>query len=219
LVGLLLVAGQVAGAGPAAAHTTVVEVRPADGAVLDRPVQQVELVFDHPVRGPVTVVVAGPDGAPVMLGSPRLDGAVVTQALAGTGPAESRAGRYQVGYRVVGDDGHPVVGQVAFSVGAGTGSADDGGAGPGPDRPATWVGLGLLAAGLVLAMRRRTRAGGPGSPPVLLAPAALLLGALVTALAAGGGAPLPAPAGLPDPGPVTGWGLRYCAGSPRPAWW
>jgi cytochrome c oxidase assembly factor CtaG/putative copper export protein len=37
--------------------------------------------------------------------------------------------------------------------------------------------------------------------------ALISLGVLVLVLLAGGGAPQPVPAGLPDPGPVTGWGL------------
>lgn len=42
---------------------------------------------------------------------------------------------------------------------------------------------------------------------VVLAVALLLLGVLVAALAVGGGSPRPATDGLPDAGPVTGWGL------------
>jgi len=51
-----------------------------------------------------------------------------------------------------------------------------------------------------------------GSRPraVWLVPAVIAAGALATmvvALLVGGGAPRPAPPGLPDPGPLTGWGL------------
>lgn len=44
---------------------------------------------------------------------------------------------------------------------------------------------------------------------------ALLVGVLVLALVVGGGAPSPAPAGLPDAGPVTGWGLPVAELSTR----
>ncbi|WP_370246572.1 cytochrome c oxidase assembly protein [Nocardioides sp.] len=46
-------------------------------------------------------------------------------------------------------------------------------------------------------------------PPLpLVLPAAAALGMLVVALVVGGGAPTPPPvAGIPDPGPLTGWGL------------
>lgn len=48
----------------------------------------------------------------------------------------------------------------------------------------------------------------PGSPrPAALLAVVGLLGALVVALVAGGGAPQPSTAGLPTAGPVTGWGL------------
>jgi putative copper export protein len=43
--------------------------------------------------------------------------------------------------------------------------------------------------------------------PWLLGTALLGVGVLVIALEAGGGAPQPSPAGLPDAGPLTGWGL------------
>src|SRR5690625_5631506 len=36
-------------------------------------------------------------------------------------------------------------------------------------------------------------------------------GALVLALSIGGGAPEPSPPGIPDPGPLTGWGLPSAA--------
>src|SRR5690606_30011891 len=37
--------------------------------------------------------------------------------------------------------------------------------------------------------------------------AAAAIGMLVLALVVGGGRPQPVPAGLPDPGPLTGWGV------------
>lgn len=48
----------------------------------------------------------------------------------------------------------------------------------------------------------------PSTPGVLLAGTGVALAAvLVAALVVGGGAPSPSPEGLPDAGPVTGWGL------------
>lgn len=48
----------------------------------------------------------------------------------------------------------------------------------------------------------------PSAPGVLLAGTGVALAAvLVAALVVGGGAPSPSPEGLPDAGPVTGWGL------------
>ena len=196
LLSLLCLGWLVGGADPAVAHTTLVEVRPADGAVLSQPVRQLELIFDRRVHGPVSLLVAGPDGALVGAGSAELSGRSVRQVLR---PAAA-PGRYQVSFRVIGDDGHPVVGQTGFSLGAAVGVS------PGADRgaalgaAASWFGLVLLLAGLAILGRGRPRQQWLGA-------ALLTLGVLVGALAIGGGAPRPAPAGLPDPGPLTGWSL------------
>jgi hypothetical protein len=64
-------------------------------------------------------VVTGPDGSRATSGKPRVDAATVRQPLA-TGPA----GDYTVAYRVVSEDGHPVTGELTFTVsGGGSGSA------------------------------------------------------------------------------------------------
>jgi cytochrome c oxidase assembly factor CtaG/putative copper export protein len=55
---------------------------------------------------------------------------------------------------------------------------------------------------------RRTASGAPGSMLRWLAGTALVAGSvLVLVLVTGGGAPQPVPAGLPDPGALTGWAL------------
>ena len=196
LLSLLCLGGLVGGADPAAAHTTLVEVRPADGAVLSQPARQLELIFDGRVHGPVSLLVAGPDGALVSAGSAELTGRTVRQVLR----AAATPGRYQVSFRVIGDDGHPLVGQTGFSLGAvaGVGPAAD--RGPALGGAATWLGLALLLAGLAMLGRGRPR-------PQCLGAVLVGLGVLVGALVIGGGAPQQAPAGLPDPGSLTGWGL------------
>lgn len=119
-VGAWLVAGWLAwavcallGAGPASAHAELTSTTPARGATVTGLPGQVSLTFSEPVARPVAVVVTGPDGGTVSRGGPRIDGGTVTQPVAGS----AAAGRYTVSYRAVSDDGHPVSGTVAFTVG------------------------------------------------------------------------------------------------------
>jgi methionine-rich copper-binding protein CopC len=111
---------------PAAAHTTLVSSSPEAGATLPRLPTEVDLVFSEEVQAPAYVVVTAPDGSRVTSGKPRVDAETVRQPLA-TGPA----GDYTVAYRVVSEDGHPVTGELTFTV-AGGGSGDGSGSGGTP---------------------------------------------------------------------------------------
>ncbi len=98
---------------PAQAHTTLVSSVPGDGTVIDTPPSAVELVFSEPVDPRfVTVVVSRGDGTQWQEGAPVALEAVVSQAVR---PLVD-AGDYTVAYRVVSADGHPVAGQLRFSV-------------------------------------------------------------------------------------------------------
>lgn len=103
----------VLGAGPAVAHTELELSTPAPGAVLATAPTLVRLVFNEPLTpGLASVVVSGPDGANHAQGEPTVTGAVLVQRL----EPLPVAGRYQVGYRVVSDDDHPVTGVLSFTV-------------------------------------------------------------------------------------------------------
>jgi copper resistance protein C len=103
----------VVGGSAAHAHTTLVSSTPADSAQLDTPPAIVELVFSEPVDPRlVTVVVSNADGAQWQDGAPVVSEAVVSQAVR---PLVD-AGDYTVAYRVVSSDGHPVTGELRFSV-------------------------------------------------------------------------------------------------------
>lgn len=113
LVCVLLTAGAVSGAGPASAHTEVVSSTPAAGATLAGPLDAVQIVFRTAVSpGKAVVVVIEPDGSNAGVGVASVSGNTVTQPL---GPW-SYAGDYTVAYRVVAADGHPIDGQVPFTV-------------------------------------------------------------------------------------------------------
>ncbi len=100
-------------AAPAAAHDVLIGSDPADGASLASAPSQVALQFNsNPQPGFATVAVIGPDGSAWQTGEPRVEGANVTAGLRPLGPA----GRYEVRYRVVSSDGHPIEGVVAFTL-------------------------------------------------------------------------------------------------------
>ncbi len=151
-------------ASPAAAHDVLVGSDPAEGASLAAAPAQVVLRFNsNPQPGFATVAVLGPDGAAWQAGEPRVEGTDVTVALRPLGPA----GRYEVQYRVVSSDGHPIKGVVGFTLtqpGPGTATATpppsiapiaapaEGGGGA-PAWPWIAGAVVLVAAGVALALR------------------------------------------------------------------
>jgi copper resistance protein C len=165
LVAALLTGLAVIGAAaPAAAHNSLIGSNPADGATLASGPDRIVLRFDQPVQegaGLNTVAVTGPGDDHWEAGSAEVASNVVTVPVRPLGPA----GVYKIGYRILSADGHPVSGQLAFTLTeAGTGT-------PAPrpaDQPAaespetssglpTWVwivgAVVLLGVGLVLALR------------------------------------------------------------------
>lgn len=99
------------GSGQALAHTRLRGSEPTDGARLPTAPERVSLQFNEMMEADfATMTVTGPDGGPWHTGEVTADGTTVSIALRPLGPA----GRYEIGYRVVSDDGHPVTGSVAF---------------------------------------------------------------------------------------------------------
>ncbi|QYC40439.1 Copper resistance protein C precursor [Nonomuraea coxensis DSM 45129] len=103
----LLVAGT---AGPALAHDSLKSSSPAKGAEVES-LDEVRLEFTARVRMPF-VVLRGPDGAQYQAGEPEQEGAVVRQAVKSPLPG----GKYTLAYRVVSSDGHPIEGEIPFTV-------------------------------------------------------------------------------------------------------
>ncbi|MGH3569917.1 MAG: copper resistance CopC family protein [Pseudonocardia sp.] len=109
LCGLILLFG----AGQAVAHTRLLSSDPADGTSLAAAPEQVSLTFNEAMQsGFSTITVVGPDGATWQAGDVAVDGPRVSVGLRPLGPA----GRYEIGYRVVSDDGHPVSGNLSFTL-------------------------------------------------------------------------------------------------------
>ena len=101
------------GAAPAFAHTRLQSSNPADGSSLDTAPQQVSLTFNEPMQaGFATLTVVGPDSTQYQSGQVSTNGGTVTIGVSPLGPA----GKYEIGYRVISEDGHPVSGSVAFTL-------------------------------------------------------------------------------------------------------
>jgi methionine-rich copper-binding protein CopC len=101
------------GATPAAAHTALKSSNPKNGARLSAAPEAIELTFTEPLRAQLTkVVIRGPGDEQFESGLPQVTSDTVTQPL-GTLNA---AGKYQIVFRVVAADGHPLTGTVRFTL-------------------------------------------------------------------------------------------------------
>jgi methionine-rich copper-binding protein CopC len=145
---------------PAFAHDVLTGSTPADGASVAVGPRQVTLTFNAPVQfGDNRLTVTGPDGQQWQTtDNATVDGDSVSTTVAPLGPA----GGYTVGYRIISADGHPVSGEVTFTLtkaGAGTAPmrATTGASSSRQPGPAVWPwALGavvLLGLGLFLGLR------------------------------------------------------------------
>lgn len=113
VVGLLVLLTALLTAGPASAHDIVTGSDPADGSTVAMAPSRVTVTFDEaPEAAFSTLTVVGPDGAQHQQGATTTAGDVVS---VGVG-ALPTAGEYEVGYRIVSSDGHPVTGSVSFTL-------------------------------------------------------------------------------------------------------
>lgn len=111
-VGALAAGLVVVGAPAASAHDRLVSSDPESGTVLDAVPAEAVLTFSSDVQELGTVLeLQGADGSSVA-GETLVDGRDVTLPL----PADLPSGDYAVVYRVTSSDGHPISGEVPFSV-------------------------------------------------------------------------------------------------------
>jgi copper resistance protein C len=109
---IITIVAPLAAEAPAQAHAVLEKTSPAKNAVLTASPPEVVLTFDEPPQQLGNVVqVTGPTGV-VSQGTPTLSGAEIHQALNPDLPN----GAYQVAWRAVSDDGHPVAGTFAFTI-------------------------------------------------------------------------------------------------------
>jgi methionine-rich copper-binding protein CopC len=186
--GALLALAVAVTAPPAAAHDQLLDSSPTEGEHLDVAPTEVTLRFSDEILtiGPA-VIVADDAGGTWTVGDPVLDGPDVVTALADDVPD----GAYEVRWRVVSSDGHPITGVIPFTVGdvapatdreaAATASADptaglpadqtgtaapaaDAAQGPAWVRPVVVGALGALVASVVFWVAARVSRRRP-SPP------------------------------------------------------
>lgn len=96
---------------PAQAHAALQSSQPSAGATLVSAPSDVVLTFNEEVEPTFVTVVVRRDGEELSPPEPATAGSVVTQPLG----ADAGPGNYEVLYRIVSTDGHPVEGVVAFT--------------------------------------------------------------------------------------------------------
>ncbi|MBC6457322.1 copper resistance protein CopC [Actinomadura sp. HBU206391] len=155
---------------PADAHTTLKEASPGPGTTVSPPARIV-LTYGDPVILP-QVVLTDASGRRHESGRAQAVDNKVTQQVAGS----LAPGVYQVGWRVVAVDGHPVTGEYRFTVRGTPTSGQDAGGGSSAPAPAVtttarpgastsgssssgwwWIALGTALAALVVAGIALTR--------------------------------------------------------------
>ena len=110
---LVMCVGQVALAVPASAHSELVGATPGPESVQDGVVSSISLTFDSELSPKsAAVVVRGPGGRDRVAGRPTALGDRLT---VNVDPVRA-AGLYEVSYRVVAADGHPIIGTYRFKV-------------------------------------------------------------------------------------------------------
>lgn len=109
LLALILHLGAVRSA---VAHATLVAASPADGAVLASSPARFALSFNEAVS-PLSLKLIRPGGATQTLDSFAVRGPSLDIAL----PPDLGEGTHMLSWRVVSEDGHPVAGSLAFSIG------------------------------------------------------------------------------------------------------
>lgn len=150
----------------AGAHSNSVDSDPKDDARIPTLPRVASVTFNEPVSD-AAFALTRPDGQTVKVRA-SIDGAVVKAAL----PKDDTKGHYVLVYRVVSEDGHPVTGDVEFTVTTGAAPATaDRDAAPSPattaastswavDPPLFWGVVGgaavlLIAAILLVRTARR----------------------------------------------------------------
>ncbi|MGH8929743.1 MAG: copper resistance CopC/CopD family protein [Egibacteraceae bacterium] len=103
----------VMSAAPASAHARLISTQPSGGQTLDGAPVEIVLEFNEPIEPDFATVQAfAPDGTRVDGGEPIVEGARVRLPLQ---PVDA-AGTYQVAFRVVSVDGHPVESSFPFTL-------------------------------------------------------------------------------------------------------
>ncbi|NYH42640.1 hypothetical protein HNR22_002367 [Micromonospora jinlongensis] len=149
----------LAPATPAAAHNSLTGSDPRDGARVASAPAQIELRFlAKPAPATTKITITGPDNV-VAGGPPAFDGSRVRVPF-----KPAAAGLYIVGYQLASSDGHPVKGEVRFTLTTGT-AAD-------PSAPAGGVAPTAGGTAPTAAAAGPTASGASSAAPAVTATAA-----------------------------------------------
>jgi copper resistance protein C len=178
LVALLIGLLALLGSGPAAAHDVLEGSDPADGSSVATAPSRVTLTFgEAPTPNTATITVVGPDGTThYESGAPTSDGEKISVGVAPLGAA----GRYEIGYRVVSGDGHPVSGALSFTLTTPGPAAAAPSASPAAGAPAT-TAPAVTPSNAAAAAPAGDEGGVPAWPFVLLA-VVVVIGAVALVL-------------------------------------
>jgi methionine-rich copper-binding protein CopC len=180
----LAVVAAVAGLGatPASAHSQLTGTTPEDGAVLAVPPPEVRLTFDSTLLDDTdTISINDENGNVVKSIHPKPEGSSVAIPW----PEGTKPGTYQVAYRVVCGDGHPVVGAMSITItgGASTTTSSSSAVSPTGASPASASSpIASTAAVAADSGDATPPAGGTSGSPTALIAGAAILGAGVVAL-------------------------------------
>ncbi|WP_159083787.1 copper resistance CopC family protein [Nocardioides terrigena] len=178
---MLIIALALLTPSPASAHTELVDSTPKEGARLVAAPASISLEFSQAVDPSFAAMVVSVDGdKPVRLEVSAGDSSSIVSAIVPTSiSSTAEVTEWRVDYRVTSVDGHPIVGDISFSVAAVAPSGDQS---PPPELEphstppeaaevaegsgSAWVLVGgalmllvlVVPAGLVLARRRRDHA-------------------------------------------------------------
>lgn len=167
--------------GQAHAHAALVDIQPADGAVVAHAPQSFSLSFSEPTS-PLVLKLVRPDGSSTVLDRYTLRDATLDIAA----PTDLSSGTHVLTWRVISEDGHPVGGSSIFSIGAPSagGLVAPQEAVDWPLRIAIWAARTLLYAGLFIGVGGVffTSFVGGGTRTVRRTPAMLILAGLAAVL-------------------------------------
>ncbi|MDO8307399.1 MAG: copper resistance protein CopC [Actinomycetota bacterium] len=136
---LLATASLLAVAGPAAAHTELISSDPSDGAVLAAAPTAVSFTFSEALLPDTTTISVNDGDGNVIASTPvEPNGATVSAPW----PADASAGTFQVAYRVVAQDGHPLTGAITVTIEAAASAPGSSAASPSPAASATQSPVG-----------------------------------------------------------------------------
>ena len=152
------VAASIGLAASASAHSVLISMTPADGSLVMTAPTAVVLTFDENVQSLGDAIsVIDPMGKQIQNGTPQVLNNTMTQALTPI----TVPGHYQVLYRVVSADGHPVTKELGFNYLSASGPTQA----PAPVETggSSWVNTALVTLGIVVIaaagfifMRRRS---------------------------------------------------------------